>query len=214
MKMSRFPPSGRFCVKLIRASRFFMLLPLAFLLAGCTTVERVDANKVMDLSGYWNDTDIRLACDSLIKSCLEDSRVAQATKALGRNPVFLVGRFRNESDEHIDTSIIADRMESAIFSSGKANFVAGGAARESVREERQDQQTHASEATASKLGNETGADFLLTGTIKVVEDRKKKTLTRTYYVRAQLTDVETDDLLWLDDYNEIKKLIKISSVRP
>jgi uncharacterized protein (TIGR02722 family) len=195
-------------------SGWFLVLPLALLLAGCsTTVKRVDADKVMDLSGYWNDTDIRLVCDSLIKSCLESPRVSQEARTLGRNPVFLVGRFRNESDEHIDTSIVADIMESAIFSSGKANFIAGGAARESVREERQDQQTHASEASASKLGNETGADFLLTGSIKVVEDRKKKTLTRTYFVRAQLTDIETDDFLWIEDYNEIKKVIKISSAR-
>jgi uncharacterized protein (TIGR02722 family) len=195
-------------------SGWFLALSLVLLLAGCgTTVKRVDAGTVLDLSGYWNDTDIRLACESLIKSCLDDPRVDQATKALGRNPMFLVGRFRNESDEHIDTSIIADVMEAAIFSSGKADFVAGGATRDSVREERQDQQTNASEATAGRLGNETGADFLLTGTVKTSVDSGRNTSTRTYFVRAELTNIETTTRLWLGDYNEIKKVIKNPSAR-
>jgi hypothetical protein len=194
--------------------RFLVLLSLALLLAGCRTVKRVDAGTVLDLSGYWNDTDVRLACDSLIKDCLDSPRVAEATRALGKNPMFLVGRFSNESDEHIDTSIIADVMEAAIFSSGKADFVAGGATRDALREERQDQQTYASEATVSRLGNETGADFLLTGTVKTVVDSSRNTSTRTYFVRAELTNIETNTRLWLGDYNEIKKVIRNSSARP
>ncbi|MDR3247542.1 MAG: penicillin-binding protein activator LpoB [Treponema sp.] len=190
-------------------------LPLVLLLAGCasTSVKRVDADTVTDLSGYWNDTDIRIVCDSLIKSCLDDPRVAQEAKKLGRNPVFLVGRFRNESDEHIDTSIIADTMRVAIRRSGRADFVAGGAGRDAVRGERQDQQGNASEATASRLGNETGADFLLEGSVKVVPDRSGNTSTRTYFVTAELTNIETNIVLWDDQNSEIKKVIKTSSTR-
>jgi uncharacterized protein (TIGR02722 family) len=202
-------------IKIGRLSRLFVLLPLAFLLVGCasTKVKRVAADTVIDLSGYWNDTDVRIVCDSLIKECLDSPRVAARTKELGTVPVFLVGRFRNESDEHIDTTIITDIMESAIFNSGKADFVAGGATRESLREERQDQQSNASEATASKLGNETGADFLLTGSVKTIVDQSGNTRTRTYFVTAELTNIETNARLWLGQNTEIKKVIKTSSTR-
>jgi hypothetical protein len=188
---------------------------LALLVGACaaTSVKRVDAGRVTDLSGYWNDTDVRIVCDSLIRACLDSPRVARETGRLGRNPVFLVGPFRNESDEHIDTSIIADIMELMIFNSGTADFVAGGPVREALRGERQDQQVNASEATASRLVNETGADFLLTGSVKTIVDQSGATRTRTYYVTAELTNIETNVRLWMDQNNEIKKIIKTSGAR-
>ncbi|MDR0387697.1 MAG: penicillin-binding protein activator LpoB [Treponema sp.] len=187
---------------------FCIVLPI---LGGCSStpkVSRVDSSTVVDLSGYWNDSDIRIVCDSLVKDCLDSPRMSIALAQIGGSPVFLVGPFRNESDEHIDTSIIADIMERAIFNSGRADFVAGGATREALRAERLDQQGNASEATAKALANETGADFLLTGSVKTVVDRAGNTSTRTYFVGAEITDLETNRRLWLGSNNEIKKVIK------
>jgi hypothetical protein len=184
-------------------------------MAACasTSVKRVDSEKVTDLSGYWNDTDLRIVCDSLIRSCLDSSQVVQESGRLGRKAVFLVGPFRNESDEHIDTSIIADTMEVAIFNSGRAEFAAGGATREALRKERLDQQGNASEETARRLANETGADFLLTGSVKTIVDQSGNTRTRTYYVRAELTNLETNIRLWIGENREIKKVIRSSAAR-
>jgi uncharacterized protein (TIGR02722 family) len=187
------------------------VLILALVLSACTsnpTVTRVDANTQTDLSGYWNDTDVRIVCDSLINSCLNSPRVNQVMAQKGRLPVILVGAFKNDSDEHIETSIISSTMEITIFNSGKADFVAGGNTRNELRAERQDQQGNASEDTASALGNETGADFLLTGSVKTIVDRAGQTATRTYFVNAELTDIETSGRLWMDQNSEIKKVIK------
>jgi hypothetical protein len=118
-----------------------------------------------------------------------------------------VGRFRNESSEHIDTSIISSTMETTIFNSGKLNFVASGGLREEIRIERQDQQSNASAATASALRNETGADFMLTGTVRAIVDRDGNQTVRTYFVTAELTNIETNQRLWMAQNNEIKKLI-------
>jgi uncharacterized protein (TIGR02722 family) len=189
---------------------------LFFAFAACAStpqVSRLTAGTVTDLSGYWNDTDVEIVCDSLIKSCLGSPRVAQATNALGRLPVFLIGNFANASDEHIDTSILSNIMEIRIFNSGRADFVSGGNVRKELREERQDQQGNASEETAKRLANETGADFLLTGSVKTIVDKADNIATRTYYVSARLTNLETNTLLWTDQNSEIKKEIKNSRVR-
>jgi hypothetical protein len=180
-------------------------------LAACSTgprVNRVDAGTQTDLSGYWNDTDVRIVCDSLIKGCLDSPRVAQEIARLGRLPVIMIGRFKNDSDEHIDTTIISSVMELAIFNSGKADFVAGGDTRNELRAERQDQQGNASDGTAAALANETGADFLLTGSVKTIVDKAGNTSTRTYFVSAELSNIETTGRLWIDQNNEIKKVIK------
>jgi uncharacterized protein (TIGR02722 family) len=192
------------------------IFAVLFVFGSCSSnprVTRVDPDTQIDLSGYWNDTDVRIVCDRLIRACLDSPRVSQAIAQLGRLPVVLVGSFRNDSDEHIDTSIISTTMEAAIFNSGRADFAAGGATREELRAERQDQQSNASEETAKGLANETGADFLLTGSVKTIVDRADGTATRTYYVTARLTNLETNTLLWTDQNSQIKKEIRNPKLR-
>ena len=189
-----------------------VLFALFALFASCSSdprVTRVDARAQTDLSGYWNDTDVRIVCETLINDCLSSPRVAQAiaAKGGGRLPVVLVGSFRNESSEHIDTAIISSTMEVTIFNSGKLDFVAGGGTRLELREERQDQQTNASEATASALANETGADFLLTGTVRTIVDRAGNQTVRTYFVYAEMTNIETNMRMWMAQNSDIKKVI-------
>jgi hypothetical protein len=145
----------------------------------------VSADTQIDLSGYWNDTDVRIVCDSLIKTCLDSPRVTQVAANLGRLPVVLVGTFKNDSDEYIDTTIISRTMAKAILNSGKANFIPGVDA-----------------------GNKTGVDFLLTGTVRTIIDRAGNTTIRTYFVSAEMTNVETNARLWMGQNSEIKKVVK------
>jgi uncharacterized protein (TIGR02722 family) len=193
----------------------FVVLVLLVSCSSAPQVSRVDALTQTDLSGFWNDTDVRIVCESLINDCLNSPRVAQAIAAKGGGrPVVLVGSFRNEGSEHIDTAIISSTMEVAIFNSGKLDFVAGGSTRLELREERQDQQVNASESTASRLANETGADFLLTGTVRTIIDRAANQTIRTYFVFAEMTDIETNARMWMAQNSEIKKVIVQPRFRP
>ncbi|MDR2210086.1 MAG: penicillin-binding protein activator LpoB [Spirochaetaceae bacterium] len=179
------------------------------------SVNRVDANTQMDLSGDWNDTDLRLASDALIKACLATPRLSQFNPTRGRLPVIIVGNFKNASDEHIDTSILSQRLEASILNSGKADFVASGELRQQIRGERADQQQgYTSDETMAQLGKEVGADFILTGSVKTIVDRYGKTATRSYFITAELTDITTSLRVWIGEYNEIKKVIKNPSVKP
>jgi hypothetical protein len=180
------------------------------MLSACSSipkVQRVDAATQVDLSGYWNDSDVRIVCDSLIQQCLDSQRVVQAIAAKGGIPTVLVGSFKNDSAEHLDTEVISKTMETVIFNSGKLDFVAGGGVREELRAERADQQLNASEATAARLGAETGADFLLTGSVKTVIDKAGNQEVRTYWVYAEMTNISTNARMWMGENNEIKKLV-------
>lgn len=198
-------------------NRFFtsvIIIMAVLAIAGCAstpTVNRVSPDKQIDLSGYWNDTDVKLVCESLIKECLESPRIAQFEKTKGRPPVFMISTFKNDSDEHIDTSIITNKMETAILNSGKADFVANKNERGDIRDERNDQQGQASESTAKAIGNETGADFMLIGSVKTIVDKAGKTSVRTYFVYAELINVESNAKIWKGENNEIKKVINTPS---
>jgi uncharacterized protein (TIGR02722 family) len=187
----------------------------AVLALGCHSVKRVDADTQTDLSGYWNDTDLRLASDALIEKALAVPALSTFPRTKNRLPVIIVGNFKNASDEHLDTSILATRLEASILNSGKAEFVVSGDLRDQIRAERQDQQSgNTSDESAAALGRELGADYMLTGSVKTIIDQYNKTATRTYYIAAELTDITTNRRIWIGEYNEIKKVIKNPSVKP
>jgi hypothetical protein len=203
-----------------RGSLFFIgFITIAlFGMASCSsnpTVTRVDANTQIDLSGYWNDSDVRIVCESLINDCINSPRVAQAIAAKKDGlPVVLIGSFKNDSSEHLDPKIISKTMEVVIFNSGLLDFVAGGDTREELRTERADQNNfNASEETAALLGSETGADFLLTGSVHTIVDQAGNQTVRTYYVSAELSNISTNARMWMGQNSEIKKVITRSRVK-
>lgn len=186
----------------------FLSLSLLISCQSSYSVSRVSSDQDLDLSGNWNDTDIRLVTEALVQSSLKSGWINQfRMKNVGRNPVVIVGTFINRSSEHIDTAIIAKRYEMELISSGKVDMVADQNFRASVREEREEQQYFASEETAKALGKEIGADFLLQGSVRSVLDQRGNTRVRTYYVSAELIDIETSRKVWVGE-ETIKKVIQ------
>jgi uncharacterized protein (TIGR02722 family) len=177
-----------------------------------TTVTRVDGAAAVDLTGEWSSADVQEASNALIALALTSPRIDTyindySRKNSGELPTVIVGRFRNASSERIDTSIISGAMRTAIINSGKLEFVEGGDMREALREERQDQQSNASEATAAALANETGANFMLTGEVNAIVQKLDNQSTRTYYVKATITNLETNRVLWEGQADPIVKMI-------
>ena len=203
----------------VSMKKLFVVFACMFLilLTGCystsVNVERVDASTAIDLSGYWNDTDIRIVADSLIKECVNASAIENYIRNERMLPVVIVGTFRNDTDEHIDTSILAKKFEAALINSGRVDFVASSSEREEIREERLEQQEWASEETAKRLANEYGADFMLIGSVKTSVDMVDNKTVRTYFVYAELIDIETNRKLWMGENSEIKKIVTKSSYR-
>jgi len=188
---------------------------MAFL-ASCASepaVTRVDASTQIDLSGNWNDSDITIISESLVSDCKNARAIAKFTQSNGRTPVIVVGAFKNRSDEHIDTSIVTKKFEIALTNSGNAQMVSSGSERQEARAERADQAVNASEDTAKALANETAADFILQGTIKTIVDAVDGKKVRSYFVSAQLVDVETTKIVWTGENSEIKKVITHAKTR-
>ena len=187
----------------------FIAIVSIFLFASCTStkVERIDAETVTDLSGYWNDTDVRLVSQTLVEECVNANAITNYIKTEGKLPVVIVGSFRNQSDEHMDTSILVQKFEAALINSVKVDFVASSEQREELRKEILEQQEWSSLETTSRLANELGADFMLMGAVKTIVDSIDNKSTRTYYVTAELIDIESTRKLWIGENSEIKKFI-------
>ena len=166
-----------------------------------TSVTRLASDKDMDLSGYWNDTDIRQVASSLVSSCLDGDWMK--TFAL-KKPVVRVGRIINNSSEHIDTAIISQKMEEALINSGKVLFVASASTIADVRQEQADQQYFSADPV--KLAAEKGADCLLQGSVRTNIDQIDGKAVRTYYVSLELVNVQTVEKIWVGS-DTVKKYI-------
>jgi len=71
---------------------------------------------------------------------------------------------------------------------------------------REQNQGYTSPETAKKWGLELGADFMLQGTINSIVDSYKKEQVVYYQVDLELTNLETNEVVWMGD-KKIKKQV-------
>lgn len=177
--------------------------------AGCasTSVSRVDAASVTDLSGRWNDTDSRMVAEGMIKDALSQPWLTNYTNATRRSPVVIVGTITNRSHEHINVQTFINDLERELTNSGRVTFVAGRGEREEVREERRDQAANALEPTQKAPGKEIGADYILRGSISTIADEAEGTKAIYYQVDLEMVDLANNVKSWFGQ-KKIKKVVE------
>ncbi len=191
--------------------KIIFVLSVFLYLAGCatttTTVQRVAVDEGKDLSGNWNDTDSRLVAQQMIKDMIYRPWLTDFITENDRKPVIIVGHIKNKSSEHINTETFINDIERELINSGKVKFVAAPKERMQILEERYYQQSHASDETAKSLAQETGADFMLLGTISSMTDAIGGKEVKYYQVDLTLVNIETNEKVWIGT-KKIKKFIK------
>nr|AGS51740.1 hypothetical protein [uncultured bacterium contig00037] len=173
-----------------------ILILLVFCITGCS--------KSANTSGYWNDADVKKVCEALIRDCLSSDGVDQAKKDLLLTPAVFVGKFKNESSEHMDTSIITSAMEAAVADDGRMVLSADSSKKEQLLAELGFQQDNA-DGNTFVLAFASGANFLLTGSVTTVLDRDGNNYVRTYFVTAELIKVPDNQRVWTGKNSDVKK---------
>lgn len=192
---------------------FFVGLLCAFMAmteTGCRhRVERVSVDEQIDLSGRWNDTDSRLVAEEMVSQVLSGDWIANHMRNNhGKKPVVIVGLVYNNTSEHIDANTFIKDVEKAFVQSGKVRLVQAGEKREALRKERAAQQDFASSETAKKWGRELGADFMLQGDISSITDQYKKEKVVYYQTSLELSDLESNEVVWIGDKKLKKYVVK------
>jgi uncharacterized protein (TIGR02722 family) len=179
---------------------------------GCgTKVSRVQTDSVMDITGKWNDTDSRLVAEQMINDCLAQRWLFEWEQA-NKRPTIIVGKITNKTHEHISVETFVKDIERAILNSGKANFVASKTERDQLREEKADMTGNASAQTAKSMGEESGADLMLIGTISQIVDQEGGKAVVFYQVDLELVKIESNMKVWIGD-KKIKKYVERSNTK-
>jgi len=183
---------------------------LMLTLTACSTKgTRVSLEEPIDLSGRWNATDSRLTAEAMIKDALERSWVQRFTEATGRGPVVIVGTVLNRTHEHFNTQTFVKDLERALMQSGRVQFIVDAGQRQKIRQERLDQAQNARADAVQSAGQESGADFMLQGTVNTLVDELDSTKAVFYQVDLELIDIASNVKVWLGQ-KKVKKLVERS----
>ncbi|MDO6737860.1 penicillin-binding protein activator LpoB [Wenyingzhuangia sp. 2_MG-2023] len=179
-----------------------------FTMESCSRkITRVAADEQIDISGRWNDTDAQMAAQDLSTQAVLGDWLTTHTIETGKKPVIIVGLVRNKSHEHIDAELFTVEIEKALVKSQRARVVQGGEMRNELRAERADQQENSAMSTVKKFGLETGADYMLQGSINSIVDAHKRDKVVYYQIDLVLTNIETNEKVWFGE-KKIKKFVK------
>jgi PBP1b-binding outer membrane lipoprotein LpoB len=85
--------------------------------------------------------------------------------------------------------------------------VQGGKKRDELRAEKADMQTNASTSSMKKFGLEQGADYILQGSINSIVDSQKRKKVVYYQVDLELTNIQSNEVVWIGD-KKIAKFVK------
>jgi uncharacterized protein (TIGR02722 family) len=190
-------------------SIFTCLFASAFLIfASCShKVTRIEPSETPDINGSWNNTDSRITAEEMINQSLTGTWLTDHLQAKGKKPVVIVGMVTNKSHEHIEAETFMNDLERSFLSTQKVGLVQSGKKREELRGEKADQQTNSSVSTMKKFGLENGADYILQGSINSIVDSYKRKKTVTYQINLELTNIETNEVVWIGD-KKIAKYVK------
>ena len=182
-------------------------------ISGCgptMRVSRVAVDETIDLSGDWNDSDSRMVSSELINSMLQaawiENFLVSEQGSSQRKPVVVVGRVYNNTDEHINPGTFLGDIELALVNSGRVKVVTNATFRNELSKEMRYQQGGAVDPdTASRIGKQIGANFILFGTISKVRDRWQGREVVLYKVKLDLNNITTAEKAWIG-MKDIKKL--------
>ena len=186
--------SGRILVVLLAA-----LLALIMGCAGKSTY--VPAGTTTQVDANMSDTDIRTMAQSMYNSL--QSRLARVADP-GETPVVALLQIANKTSEHIDTDMIADKIQIEILRAGTMRFVDRSIVKDMVKEFDLGASGFLDPESAKSAGKALGADYFLYGELGSIKKTEGRTQLNWYRVTMKLTDAETNEILWADDY-EIKK---------
>ncbi len=171
-------------------------------------VTRVSTDETIDISGRWNNSDSREVAQQMTRQVLDGAWIGNFQDDNdNKKPVVIVGMVYNKSHEHIDAETFVKDVEQSFIQSGRVRLVQGGKKRDELRGERADQQTNASASSMKQFGLEQGADFMLQGSINSIVDSHKKKKVVYYQVNLELTNLQTNEVVWIGD-KKIAKYVK------
>lgn len=177
---------------------------------GCrATVKDVDPGTDIRYTAEYGYSDLKNLSAEMARRILE-TNIAKEPKP----PVMIIFGIENRTDEHIDTKALAYAIRNELIKSGKFLFINESQRKKLEKEIEYQNQGFVSEETRIKVGRQIGAKYILSGQlVSITQDelkqvRIKKKELRYYRLTLEITNIETNLIVWTDEQELVREQAK------
>jgi hypothetical protein len=177
---------------------FLLVLGSSTLHSCGTTSERIDPDIDDEIGGGGIESgDVRSVSDKFSRDLLSWGPLFQG----GVNPTIYFTQLENTTSAVIDKQIFLEKIETSLVrhSNGRLVFLdRSRAGMEAIQAERKAKREGA--VTSSGQKALLGSDYVLKGTIRGIEKRRRDMRSTYYLITMELTDLESGMKVWKYDY--------------
>ena len=172
----------------------------AVLLSGCSTKTQYDDINGQDTTNVgFNLTDLRATTEKMVDELLDAKAIKRIT-AVDR-PTLFFSNIRNETHEHLNTSMLANTVQTKLIKSDIFQFTDMSQIK-NIKEQAgyQNDSGMVDQDTAIKLGKQVGAKYMLYGAFQDIDQTGKKGFSnvhsKAYVITLKMIDLETGIIIW------------------
>lgn len=184
-----------------KLSWFVFALMSVSILSGCAlfraSTSDVDLSEKKHFDAEFDATDMRKITEGVASELSASPFIMRQTEP----PILMIAGIENRTSQYVDTKNLTDRMRTLVLQSGRAQFV-NAARRDDLLREQGYQAANATASTQSAIGQQLGADYMLTGSLTEMrresprQVRLSKKEWNYYKLTMEVTDLETGLIVW------------------
>jgi uncharacterized protein (TIGR02722 family) len=125
-------------------------------------------------------------------------------------PAVAVLSMRNDTSEHIDSVLNAliTEVETSLVNAGHVRVISRDSQPAMIAEVEKQQSDAFDASTVSRLGNQVGVRYFVTGRVYNADERQSGERRVQYFLFMRVLDVETGDILWQNSAAVTKAIVK------
>ena len=169
--------------------------------SGCamfrSSTKEVDVNQEKHMDADYDYSDMRNISADVANELLGSAFLGKFSEP----PIFMIAGVENRTSNYVDTKGLTDKIRTALFNAGKAQFV-NEARREDLLKEQGYQAANATPETQTAVGRQLGAKFMISGSLMEMRNdspkqvRVSKQKLNYYKLTVEVTDLETGLMAW------------------
>jgi uncharacterized protein (TIGR02722 family) len=184
------------------------VLCLLFLAAcGGPATREIDLSTDTAENADFSSADLARITDGMMNSLAANGFFQQyKAENAGQKPVMLLAKaLKNNTDEHVNTRLILEKIRTRIINEGLAQFVDDQAFDQALEQLNLQASDLYDNAKAAKIGKFVGAKYVLRGSISNIRKMEGRTDINYMNVTLDIFEVETLLIKWTDEV-EFKRI--------
>ena len=191
----------------------FLLIIIINLVAGCGPTIRYEIKDEETVTGSdWSAKDLKDVSDYMAGSIKKAAFIASPQYTRERPRWMLARDMKNETDEHVNTRTIMEKIRTRLINEGIDNFIDDQAIEDILNQMKLQQSGLFDNKTVAQIGKLVGAKLILRGTISSIRKKSDRKDIIYYNITLQLVNIQTGEIVWTDE-KEIQRLTSKSMFR-